>query len=164
MLNSSYLFRFFNFVCKRYAETTALFDRFYRDSRIHDLLSSLNAKIGICLKGSFLGRIGRVNYTLDPDSLLEGSLAVRKVLGVSAALKRRFSEYLDSSHLAQYRPGKVTQPDLCGPRYIGMGIIIAVSVNLALSFLFAHKIGVMGYIIRSVLLALGIAYWLGDKQ
>lgn len=140
---------------KKYRYIDSCLKNFYRDSQAYHLISRAFGNLKKKSKYSFVNRISEIRKEGNAEPL-NNSRIVRYWMNWLRMKKNSLSFYLSLSKIAGFIKATVKEI-CCSPlRAGGIIVILAIMVNVALSFLLKKEIGLFGWVMRGIFLFMGI--------
>ena len=126
------------------------FRNIYFYSNTHRLVKIFRERIKIYSRYSLLGRLTEINETTLVD--LSGSRVIQRLACTNQKLEAIKTHSLESSSVLNLIKRKKKKPVFASIRTISTIFLIAVSINIILSFVLEKQIDLWGWIIRGMFL------------
>jgi len=156
LLETSKFVAFLRMLYRRSGYLDAWLGKLYRDSQIHILIYTLSERIKVCFRYSFIGKITETKEDLN-FVFLNNSKIIRRLGYLYAKGSNKIDNCLQTSIVADILRRCKKEFHLLQMKKVGIVISIAVMANLFFSILLKIEISLFGWLMRGLILFVGIA-------
>lgn len=168
LLETSKAILLFKVAHKKYCLLEGWFDELYKDSMVYKKPRLVFSVITASFRYSFLGRITEISDEDNSKEILENSGFAQWLLKICAGGKKRIMSYLKTSFTANCAAGLKNELYVLPVKTISLIVVTAILSDAAfyalLKNVIQREIGLLGWIIRGMLLSAGLAGLLGKAD
>lgn len=155
ILDNSIAISLIKSIFEQYRYNEKILKNIYSKSLTYRLINKFRENVKICLKYSILGRISQKKKTT--FLVLESSQTARYLINFLTRWKDKATRYLVTSLAVILAKDTKEQLNLSPVRVISIIVVIAITVNVILSFFLHKQIGLWGWLIRALFLFVAVS-------